>query len=149
LHDFDLRLVDVVDHGLIVPSVNLQEYENKPLREVFPIDLESLPSVPAPYGDYEFVFAKPFPDQLVVSREPSASMFVDLDGRTAQIQMYAHLFPSFLLDGPSIRFELITADVIPEPRAFSISTIGLLALGAWRYRIVGLIAEVRRRNSPA
>jgi hypothetical protein len=128
LHDFDLRLVNLVEN-IQFPHVDIQDFENQPVQDWLPLDIESLSGVQLePFDGTRFRFAEVFPEPIDLrSFGPTASMTVDRSGSTAQVKLGALLTAIGVLDGPHALFKAVTASVVPEPTTLALTLCGLLA----------------------
>lgn len=135
LDDFNLRLVNVSEN-FALPHFDVSSYENKPLQDLLPLDMETLPSLGSvPYGRL-FVFAEPLftlPDRPIY-QGPTVSMRVDSEGGEARIKLASRLTALGTLDGPTVMFKPIIASVVPEPAALSLCAVGIAAFAALRRR---------------
>ena len=136
LSDFDLRLSNVTENFALA-HFDIQTYENKPLRDLLPIDIQSLTGQPSVMPNTYFVFARPSifnPEVVSLDVPPTAAMTVVVLGNSATVVLSARLRSPRVLDGPSLRFQPLTASVVPEPATIALAGVYSLALAALRRR---------------
>jgi hypothetical protein len=135
VHDFDLRLTNVTEN-FDLPNFDVEDYENAPLQDFLPLDIESLPSHPATTSTWLYFvpaeYFEPFNTVEVIPRSPTTAMLVTITGNTAAVYLSARLTDMFVLDGPGLLFEPLSARVIPEPSAIAVASGCLLGLAVGR-----------------